>query len=280
MFRPLSIQTLLVGAAFLFHLSVCAQVLSEETPATALTAIPFSSGGIRFDPYVKGTDPRFDALLAGTRDIDPIAGPPVIVWGQFTNDTDQDIVVITTNWDCIRTSDGVQRLTARVEWSVDDNRIYPKGFSRRAGFGLAPVRRPSARYIPDLPMTYLRLPATFGSKVLNRDSRDYTNCAPISWEIDAVILEDGTVLGKDGAGTVDLIRARKKAIDLVTEKMLALLDRQHDPTDMLNEYVKNGTDLADRVAFWCGRVAKIYLESPNQRARAAQLSTLPTLNLH
>ena len=276
--RHISVQLWLLCVLVSTPTVMYAAATQEEETLPGPKVIPFSEGGVTFEPYQMGDDPLFDKVIAKQQQADPESAGLDPLWGQFSNSTDMTIVVMTLIGDCIDSSGARRAYTARSDWTINEEPRYRPGFSQRVGFG--PLRRSPGRERPAFSIKNLRLPITVGSEVVEHNSEHYEECNPISLELDTVILEDGTVLGKDQSRMVELLRARKKAVDIVSEELLALLDRQRDPTPMLNDYAETDADLRDPVAFWSARVAKILLAATNQLAILAELSTIPQIDFH
>ncbi|HWP84269.1 MAG TPA: hypothetical protein VNN17_03720 [Terriglobia bacterium] len=254
-------------ASFLLSATV---LLKAQAPPAA-TIVPFSEAGVTFQKYDPAIAPNFAAFAA--------ANPDVARWLPYadilTNATSKIIVAVTVLWcppgapatpsegDCLTLrQDSLYIATGvaaapHVRRLVTPADIWPEGLAGNPGEYLS-VSNASLRKQAEF------LEANPGGRV----------------ELDVVILEDGTVLGPDHSKTVELLEARQQAMDIVSKKLLELLDRQQDPAPLLTEYAGSGSDLRDPIAFWCARLAKILLAATNPRAILAELSTLPRINFH
>ena len=230
-------------------------------------AVRFSDGGVTFEPVSLSSDPSIRNLAA--------SGPNFSDSSQFSgllsNSSGKSIVGTTSIVTWAGPSGALREYIYWVDYLLQyKGKIYAEEFSDLL---IGPNSLLMKRVVNSPAYSVSRL---FWMITLDEQEvttlYDLKDSHPVKFELDAVILEDGTVLGPGRSQTLNVLIARQKAIDTVSTEMLALLDRQKDPTEMLKEYSTKEADLSDPVSFWSARVARIFLAAPNPRAVAAQLS--------
>ena len=241
-------------------------------------AVRFSEGGVTFEPFNPAEDPVIaDLLVSGAKDPDFARSFPF--QGYLSNSTGKSIAGVTSIWTWADASGALRRYTFRSDTLLQyKGKIYAAEFDRF-------VTGPGAFWMKRIDPPAFSIFRLFGMITLEDQevrptAEDLKDSYPVNYELDTVILEDGTVLGPDRSQTMKVLTARRKAIETVSKAMNDLLDRQKDPTEALREYAAKETDLSDPAAFWSARVARIFLAASNPRAIAAQLSENQNIFLH
>jgi hypothetical protein len=241
-------------------------------------AVRFSEGGVTFEPFTLSKDPVIAALLvSGAKDRDFVNQFQFA--GHLSNSSGKSIVGMTSIWTWANASGVQRRYTFWGDYLLlYKGKIYPEEFS-----GL--VTGPGPFWMKRIDPPAFSISRLFGMVTLDDHevrptAEEFQDSYPVTYELDTVILEDGTVLGPGRSQTMKVLAARQEAIDIVSAKMLELLDRQKDPAEVLTQYAGEETELSDPVRFWSARVARIFLAASNPRAIAAQLSENRDIVLH
>jgi hypothetical protein len=111
-------------------------------------------------------------------------------------------------------------------------------------------------------------------------AENYQKSSAVFVEVDAIVFDDGTVIGPDRSRTVENIKARKQAAETISQMITPILESGGDPTGALAEFTRLGDSLGEPLGVWYQKIARMFSGQPlaRQKVLAEELSNLPDVN--
>jgi hypothetical protein len=239
----------------LIPIAVISLLSDAQTPPPRLTIVESPPSKLRLEPYASAQAARSASFQnTATGEMQPLS----LV---LTNFSAKTIMGLTIRW-TVTDRAGKQQI---LDYRTDSFFV-----ARR------PVLAPNARLliqpgalIPEGAGITTAANPSFLEKI--RDS------ASVGVYLDAVIFEDGKIVGPDRSETLAYIQARRTATEYVTRAVAEKLRHSSDPSPLLAELANARPVHTDYVGIWKVRVAQRLMHARDVAKELDALSNIPLL---
>jgi hypothetical protein len=115
---------------------------------------------------------------------------------------------------------------------------------------------------------------------VDSDLEKFSQAAAINVSVDALIFEDGLVLGPDHTSTVASIEARKAAADSIVLAVRQAKEHGEDVPELLSRLAAAQSDQSDFTGIWSARIVGLFRGVQDVEPLLAKLAGLPKPNFH